>query len=147
MTILDRPTEVRSSETSNVPVTPSRAGRDRKSSTLERLPILLVALVACLSVGYGVGTLAQFDNDWRGETPTLVASAQTTADVGADLDAVISSALADTVVPVSEVACASGASVGDGENRLCRARATSGMVNVVVTGPASDLRVDVYSAA
>ena len=64
MTILERPTAPSSAATDEVVI----------RSLAERLPLIGLAVLACLSVGYGFGTLVQFDHDWRDAPPVLVAS-------------------------------------------------------------------------
>ena len=84
MAILERPTELSPAATDEI-VTRSLA---------ERLPILGLAVLACLSVGYGFGTLNQFDHDWRDEPPVLVATVEGPVAQGMAIDQAIEELLA-----------------------------------------------------
>jgi hypothetical protein len=115
---------------------------------MERLPIIGLAVVACISVGYGFGTLTQFDHDWRDAPPILLTSVQGVAVDGAPLEQVIVDLLAANDVTVSSVNCADGARQDlNAQDQMCLARGRSGMVSVVATGSGSLIHVDVYGTA
>ena len=115
---------------------------------LERLPIIGLAVVACLSVGYGFGTLMQFDHDWRDAPPVLLTSVEGVAVDGAPLDQVVVDILAANNVTVSGVHCADSArSDLNAEDQMCLARGKSGMVSVVATGSGTLVHLDVYGTA
>ena len=72
---------------------------------VERLPMFGLGVVVCLSVGYGFGTLMQFDHDWRDAPPVLVASVEGSVAPGAPIDQAIEDLLADSTTPVHAVQC------------------------------------------
>lgn len=110
------------------------------------LPLAGLALVVCVSVGYGFGTLAQFDHDWRATAPVLVASLDGAIRAGEPLDAAVADLLAGTATPVRDVQC--GLAVpdqADDAGALCRARAADGMVSILASPSAGALHVDVFA--
>lgn len=147
MVILDRP-PAPTAPAAAAPPTSGRAAPDtaaRVRRLVQNLPIVLMSAVATLCVGYGIGTLAQYDHDWRTTAPTLVASAQAGAADGAPLAASVVELLADSSAPVQAVSCPDGARVGDAAQRVCSARAREGMVSIVASSVQGMLRVDVYA--
>lgn len=154
MAILERPVSQSRSErpggdVAGPPsVSPGRSTRRRSRSGSRRwevLPIALLGIVGAVSVGYGFGTLVQFDSDWRAGAPSLVASAEGSAAQGTPLAAAIEKLLATSTSPVSDVRCAADSVVGSADSQLCHARASTGMVSVLASGPAVALHVDVFS--
>lgn len=136
MAILERPTELSPAATDEI-VTRSLA---------ERLPIIGLAVLACLSVGYGFGTLEQFDHDWRDAPPVLVASVEGPVAQGVSLDQAIEELLADSTTPVSSVQCPEPVdAVGD--EQLCRAATGAGMVSILASTSPGLLRLQVYGPA
>jgi hypothetical protein len=134
MTILERPTVLSPAATDEV-VTRSLA---------ERLPLIGLAVLACLSVGYGFGTLVQFDHDWRDAPPVLVASVEGSLAPGVALDQAIEELLADSITPVTAVQCPEPVdAVGD--ERLCRAASANGMVSILASTSPGLLRLHVYA--
>ena len=121
----------------------SERGRKR----LQALPMILAGIVAATSVGFGIGTLTQFDTDWRTSAPTLVASATGSVGPGTPLAVAITDVLAKNGVTVSDVRCAETAVAGGLDDLMCHAHTTNGMVSVVASGPADALQVDVYTGA
>jgi hypothetical protein len=106
---------------------------------------MLMSAVAALCVGYGIGTLAQYDHDWRTTAPTLVASAQVSAAEGAPLAESLAELLEDSPSPVQAVSCPDDARVGDAAQLVCSARGRDGMVSIVASSAAGVLHVDVYA--
>jgi hypothetical protein len=149
MVILDRPPAPTAPATPAAPrprsgrAAPDRAARARRLA--QNLPIVLMSAVAALCVGYGIGTLAQYDRDWRTTAPTLVASAQLPVAPGAPLAESLAALLAGSPSPVEAVSCPDGARVGDAMQRVCSARAHDGMVSLVASSEAGILHVDVYA--
>ena len=123
------------------------ATRARRTRMLERLPMIVIGIVAALSVGYGIGTLVQFDRDWRDFPPELVTSVQGSVAEGTALGSAVSDILAANGVTVSDVQCADTAVAGGIDDLMCHARTDTGMVSIVASGPASALQVDVYTGA
>lgn len=151
MAILERPAttpELVPGEQSRRSVDPgARPKTLPKRRGTDKLPIAALAIVACVSVGYGMGTLVQFDHDWRGKAPVSVASASGEVAVGTPLAEAIDDLLADSTTPVADVQCDPTAYVETWtDGQLCRARADSGMVSIVATGSASQLHVEVFSS-
>ena len=114
---------------------------------LDALPDWAAWIVAALSVGYGIGTLVQFDRDWRDAAPALVTSVQGSVVEGTALASAVSDILADNGVAISDVQCADTAVAGGNDDLMCHARTDTGMVSIVASGPASALQVDVYTSA
>jgi len=110
---------------------------------IERLPILGLGILACMSVGYGFGTLVQFDHDWREEPPVLMATVEGSLAQGAAIDQAIEELLATTATPVGDVQCPRAVDVVGGD-QLCRARASSGMVTILASGSPGLLSLQVY---
>jgi hypothetical protein len=111
------------------------------------LPLAGLALVVCVSVGYGFGTLAQFDHDWRSTAPVLVVSMDGAIRAGEPLDDAVAELLAGSATPVRDVQC--GLAVPDqaaDSEALCRARGTDGMVAILASPSAGALHVDVFAA-
>ena len=134
MTILERPTAPSSAPTDEVVI----------RSMAERLPLIGLAVLACLSVGYGFGTLVQFDHDWRDAPPVLVASLEGSVAPGVALDQSIEELLADSTTPVTAVQCPEPAdAVGD--EQLCRAASANGMVSILASTSPGLLRLHVYA--
>ena len=125
----------------------AEAAAARRTRMLERLPMIVIGIVAALSVGYGIGTLVQFDRDWRDAAPTLVTSVQGSVAEGTALASAVSDILADNGVAISDVQCADTAVAGGNDDLMCHARTDTGMVSIVASGPASALQVDVYTSA
>jgi len=124
------------------------ASRGRREWLVDWLPIVGLAITACLTVGYGIGTLAQFDRDWRAGTPTRVATAAGTAPMGQDLDAAVTTVLATGATPVTTVQCPEGARVtADLPTTVCRGRAGDAMVSIVAAARDGRLLVAAYSAS
>jgi hypothetical protein len=103
-------------------------------------------VLACASVGYGFGTLVQFDHDWRGAPPVLVASVEGSVAQGVAIDQAIEDLLADSTTPVHSVQCPEAADVV-GEDQLCRASTANGMVSILASTSPGLLRLQVYSSA
>ena len=53
-----------------------------------------LGVLVCLSVGYGFGTLVQFDHDWREAPPALVASVEGSLAQGEPIEQAIEDLLA-----------------------------------------------------
>lgn len=119
---------------------PHRTRRGQQSA-----PILLLGTLVALCVGYGIGSLAQFDNDWRSTPPALVASTEGAAQVGVPLAQALADLLSGTSSPVSAVSCPAGARVAGSFQQVCSARGVVGMVSIVASGSGSTVRVDVYA--
>jgi hypothetical protein len=111
---------------------------------VERLPIIGLAVVACLSVGYGFGTLTQFDHDWREAPPVLVTSVEGSVAEGTAIDQAIEELLADSATPVHAVQCPEALGV-IGEDQLCRASTASGMVAILASTSPGLLRLQVFA--
>jgi hypothetical protein len=111
----------------------------------ERLPIIGLAVLACLSVGYGFGTLTQFDHDWRETPPVLVTSVEGSVAQGAAIDQAIEELLADSATPVHSVQCSAASGVV-GQDQLCRASSARGMVSILAASSPGLLRVQVFAA-
>lgn len=124
-----------------------RTGRDRERTQrmLQNLPIAGLGVVACLAVGYGLGTLVQFDRDWRSESTVLVASVDGPAPAGASLADSIDAVLRAGETEVSSVMCLESEAAA-GQGRLCRGQGEAGMVSIVATQSADLLHVDVFAA-
>lgn len=106
-----------------------------------------MAIAVVLSVGYGLGSLAQFDRDWLLDSPVAIQSVVGAPVAGQSLPAAIATILDQSAEPVTHVTCANEASVDviEGE-QLCRGRATAGeMVSILATQTAGGLRVTVFS--
>ena len=146
MVILDRPPAP--SVASTTAAVGGRTAQDRTARArrlAQNLPIVLMGALAALCVGYGIGTLAQYDHDWRTTAPTLVASEHVPAAAGAPLAASLAQALASSTAPVRAVSCPDGARVGDAAQLVCSARGRVGMVSIVASSGAGILHVDVYA--
>jgi len=126
-------------------VAAAEAAAEKRALMLQRLPMILIGIVAALSVGYGIGTLVQFDHDWRASAPTLMTSVQGSVAEGTTLSNAVTDVLADNGVSVSDVQCPDAAVVGGIDELMCHARTGSGMVSLVASGPATALQVDVYT--
>ena len=125
----------------------AEAAAARRTRMLERLPMIVIGIVAALSVGYGIGTLVQVDRDWRDTAPALVTSVQGYVAEGTALASAVSDILSANGVAVSDVQCADTAVAGGIDDLMCHARTDSGMVSIVASGPAAALQVDVYTGA
>lgn len=119
--------------------------RDRRRKALEVLPMVLMGVVVAISVGYGMGTLIQFDTDWRSGAPAQVVSQVGAPAAGATLDEAVTAVMSATDTPVSEVTCTvdqpAESLLGD---QLCVARTDAGMVSIVVRQDLGLLRVTVF---
>ncbi len=113
---------------------------------VERLPMFGLGVVVCLSVGYGFGTLMQFDHDWRDAPPILVASLEGSVAPGAPIDQAIEDLLADSTTPVHAVQCPAAVDVV-GEEQLCRAATSTGMVSILASTSPGLLRLQVFAPA
>jgi hypothetical protein len=107
--------------------------------------MLLMGTLAALCAGYGIGSLAQYDNDWRTTPPSLVASTQGSAQVGVPLAQALADLLSGTSSPVSAVSCPAGSLVAGTFQQMCSARGVDGMVSIVASGTGSTVHVDVYA--
>lgn len=105
-----------------------------------------LGVVVCLSVGYGFGTLMQFDHDWREAPPVLVASAEGAVAQGTPIDQAIEDLLADSPTVVHAVQCPDPADAVGGE-QLCRAATSTGMVSILASTSPGLLRLQVYAPA
>lgn len=94
------------------------------------LPMIALGLVAVLSVGFGAGSLIQFDQDWRGSAPVALASVSQPLAT-ADLPAELARVLAGTRAPVSDVNCTEPSGLQADAPVLCRAHSKQGMVSVI----------------
>ncbi len=144
MAILERTAEVAPTPTVSKA---ARAAAEKRAQMLQRLPMILIGIVAALSVGYGIGSLVQFDNDWREGAPTLVISVQGSVAEGTALSSAVTDVLASNGVDVSDVQCSDAAVAGGIDELMCHARTDSGMVSIVASGLAAALQVDVYTGA
>jgi hypothetical protein len=135
MAILERPTEL----------SPAATDELVTRSLEERLPIIGLGVLACLSVGFGFGTLVQFDHDWRDAPPVLLASVEGSAAEGAAIDQAIEELLADSATPVHSVQCSAAPGIV-GQDQLCRASSASGMVSILAASSPGLLRVQVFAA-
>ncbi|MGV1004606.1 MAG: hypothetical protein ACOYEV_07535 [Candidatus Nanopelagicales bacterium] len=122
------------------------------------VPMLAMGTMVVFSVGFGAGSIAQFDHDWRTGTPQAVETVTGTIPVGSDLSTAIETLLAKSALPVTSVECgpvaavnAAGAgstSVGVSgmQSQLCRGRAEDGMVNIVAETIGQAVTLTVFSA-
>ncbi len=136
MAILERPTAA------PVVITDEVEGR----GLIERLPMFGLGVLVCLAVGYGFGTLVQFDNDWREAPPVPVTSVEGSLAQGESIEQAIEDLLAGSTTPVSEVQCPNAVDVL-GDQQLCRARTPGGMVSVVATESQGLLSLQVHGPA
>ena len=136
MAILERPTAPPAVDTDEV----------LSRGLMERLPIFGLGVLVCLSVGYGFGTLMQFDHDWRDAPPVLVVSVEGSLAQGEAIDQAVEDLLAGSTTPVTDVQCAEVVDVV-GDQQLCRARTASGMVSIIATESQGLLSLRVYGAA
>jgi hypothetical protein len=135
MAILERPTEL----------SPAAADELVTRRLEERIPIIGLAVLGCLSVGFGFGTLVQFDHDWRDAPPVLITSVEGSAARGAAIDQAIEELLADSATPVHSVQCSEATGIV-GQDRLCRASSAGGMVSILAASSPGILRVQVFAA-
>ncbi len=121
--------------------------KDSRTRLLEQAPIVGLGLLATLSVGFGIGTLTQFDDDWRNQTPVVVGTVTGPVEFGAPLDQAVTGLLADSETPVTEVSCPELARVeASFSDLLCRAQtAGAGMVSLIASGADGQMTVTVYS--
>jgi hypothetical protein len=125
------------------------------------LPMLGLGILVVLALGFGAGSVAQFDTDWRTGTPTAVEVGSGVLDAGSDLASVVQSAMADKALPVRHVVCADPSGVAGGAGRtavtagsglinpqlqLCRAQTTAGMVNIVTERSGDLVEITVFVA-
>ena len=108
--------------------------------------MLGLGVVVCLSVGYGFGTLMQFDDDWRDAPPVLVASVEGSVSPGAPIDQAIEDLLADSSTPVHAVQCPELVDA-IGDEQLCRAATGTGMVSILASTSPGLLRLQVFAPA
>jgi hypothetical protein len=137
MAILQRPTEL----------SPAATDELVTRRLEERIPIIGLAVLGCLSVGFGFGTLVQFDHDWRDAPPVLITSVEGSAAEGAAIDQAIEDLLAGTARPVHDVQCQERLTPEvQGQDQLCRASTASGMVSIVASTSPGLLRVQVFAS-
>lgn len=133
----------------DAPVSASATRRriSRRQKFIDFGPMVGMAIAVVLSVGYGLGSLAQFERDWRTSTPVAVQSVTGTPLAGESLPAAISTLLDGSADPVEDVTCATAltadAMAGD---QLCYGRAAAGqMVSILASQTAGGLRVTVFA--
>ncbi len=119
--------------------------RKRREKALEVAPMVLMGALAAVSVGYGFGTMMQFDQDWRSGVPVALASEVGTPATGASLDEAVTAILADSPAPVTHVVCTSMPAEPLLADHLCVADAADGKVNVVARQDRGLLRVTVFT--
>jgi hypothetical protein len=135
MAILERPTEL----------SPAATDELVTRSLEERLPIIGLGVLACVTVGFGFGTLVQFDHDWRDAPPVLITSVEGSAAQGMVIDQAIEELLADSATPVHSVQCSAAPGIV-GQDQLCRANSASGMVSILASSSPGLLRVQVFAS-
>lgn len=128
------------------------------------LPMLLLGLMVVLSVGFGVGTVFQFDQDWRSGSPMAIEAVS--GEIGLDLDRTVTDLLAGTATPVKWVDCASptpaardalaggagttGAASGAGlvnpTIQVCRALGAQGPLTIVTQSSGDQVDLTVFAA-
>ena len=124
------------------------------------LPMLGLGVMVTFAVGYGAGSIQQFDQDWRSGVPEAVAIGHGQLDAGSFAQSVVAS-LADSKYPVARVVCgpvsndatsstlvaAAGSTPAALEQtQMCRARTTLGMVQIVAQTTGHDLTTTVFRA-
>ncbi|HEX6886743.1 MAG TPA: hypothetical protein VF143_01455 [Candidatus Nanopelagicales bacterium] len=133
---------------SNPPIRRPGSRHRRGERTAQWAPIVALATTALLFVGYGIGTLVQFDRDWRTGVPTEVVAASGPITPGQPLAAAVHDLLVSAGAAAEAVQCPTGA-VAQAElpGTLCRARLGTDMVSIVATGHAGSLQVQAYVAS
>lgn len=138
--------------TTTAPAMPAAAASDeqdkrrkRREKALEIAPMVLMGALVAVSVGYGFGTMMQYDHDWRSGVPVALASEVGTPASGASLDEAVTSVLADSPAPVSNVVCTSMPAEPLLGDHLCVADTADGKVNVVARQDQGLLRVTVFA--
>lgn len=132
--------------TTSDPAAAAQRRSARRRRTREALPLIGMGVVVTVSVGYGMGTLVQFDHDWREATPVAVAHVVGTAAQGAGLEEAVVDLLEGSSSPVSHVQCATeqhaDALLAE---QLCRAEGPLGMVSILAAPADGMLHVTVFS--
>jgi hypothetical protein len=114
---------------------------------VDALPLIGMGVVVTVSVGFGMGTLVQFDQDWRAASPVQVAHAFAVPAAGtASLAEAVTAILADTGQPVDHVECSTeGAPTSVVAPQLCRAHTAAGMVSILAASSHGVLDVTVFA--
>lgn len=120
------------------------AARKRKSAQRMPAPVIGLGLMVVFSVGFGLGSINQFDADWRVGTPVQLETIAGTWEASADVASTVTNLLAGTAHPVTQVACGaaetvpvggsaalSASSRTPGEQLLCHGRSGVEMVNIL----------------
>jgi hypothetical protein len=126
------------------------------------IPMIVLGLMVTFAVGYGAGSIQQFDQDWRSGVPVAVAVGHGQLDAASFAQAVAAT-LADSEYPVAGVVCgpvsedpnsaslvaAAGSTAVSAkveQTQMCRAGTTLGMVQIVAQTVGHDLTTTVFRA-
>lgn len=157
MAVLDAATD----DTVKVADAPVDQDKKKRPSGVLPLPMIALGSLVVFAVGYGAGSLQQFDKDWRSAAPRVIETAYTQGG-NADLADTVTAALAGAQFPVSRVVCgppqaaltagplgssaATGAAAAvAGQTQLCLAHSSQGMVSVVTQTAGQDVTITVFS--
>lgn len=146
------------------PQTPVQAGSDAQSAGASKpakpakrkkprqpvpVPMLLMGSMVVFSVGFGAGSVSQFDTDWKAGAPQAVETFTGTLPADAELPVAIEQLLSDATLPVTAVECGTTSAVASAatSTTMCRGRADDRMVNVLAETTGQAVTLTVYSAA
>ena len=158
MAVLQAPAETRAS---TMPQSAKPAKKRRPRGPLP-LPMIGLGLMITFALGYGAGSIQQFDQDWRSGVPEAVAVGHGQLDSASFAQSVVAT-LADSQYPVSRVVCGpvsgdstssalvaaagvTAASLAAEQTQMCRARTTLGMVSIVAKSAGHNLTTTVFRA-
>lgn len=123
------------------------------------LPVIGLGLMVVFSVGFGIGSIHQFDTDWRTGTPAPLEAIAGTWQPGDDIASTVTELLANTAHPVAHVVCGATETVPTGgaaaltasarttgEQLLCRGRSSVQMVDILTQIRGEQIAVTEFAA-